>query len=151
MTSAKTNSAARVKTKKPPKGLRRVLLVEDDGVLALALEDALLAAGAGTVTICATMQATMLELEKDDRPDALILDVHLADRDDGWALAELVSLLGPRPPRIIFSTGAPQDIPAEVAEMGLVFAKPYDPSQLVNALRGARKRGFFDRLRHGLG
>ena len=35
----------------------------------------------------------MAELEQ-ARPDALILDVHLADRDDGWALAEVVAMLG---------------------------------------------------------
>ena len=90
-----------------PKGLRRVILVEDDGILALALEQALLQGGAGEVVICATMQQVMHELDKGPRPDALILDVHLADRDDGWALAELVTILGPKPPKIAFSTGAP--------------------------------------------
>lgn len=137
------------KAGKPPKGLRRVLLVEDDTVLALALEDALLEAGAGEVVICATMQATMQELEKDKRPDALILDVHLADRSDGWALAELVTLLGPKPPRIVFSTGSPEEIPEEVAEMGPVFEKPYDPMLLVDVLKGEKKRGLFARLRGG--
>lgn len=147
MTAVKSQSAKAAKGKKPPKGLRRVLLVEDDSVLALALEDALLDAGAGEVVICATMQATKQELEKDERPDALILDVHLADRNDGWALAELVTLLGPRPPRIVFSTGSPQEIPDEVAELGPIFEKPYDPAQLIKALKGEKKLGLFARLR----
>ena len=115
----------------PPLG--RVLVVEDDPVLALALEDALLAGGAREVAICPSMENTMTELEKGS-VDAIVIDVHLADRDDGWAVAELVDMLGTRRPRIVFSTGAPQEIPEEIAEMGPVFEKPYDPAELVAAL-----------------
>lgn len=125
--------------------LGRVLVVEDDPVLALALEDALLDGGAASVAVCPSMESTMAELEKGPA-DALVIDVHLADRDDGWALAELVEMLGTRLPRIVFSTGAPQDIPAEVAEMGAIFEKPYDPADLVAALSGEERRGLFAKL-----
>lgn len=126
--------------------LGRVLLVEDDPILAMALEDAFLRAGTAEVVICQTMKATVQELEKGSRPDAIVLDVHLADRDDGWAIAELVDLLGPRRPRIAFSTGTPKEIPAEVAEMGPIFEKPYDPELLVAELTAGRKRGLFARF-----
>ena len=112
----------------------RVLLVEDDAILAMALEDALTNAGTNGVTVCQTMKATMEALNDGPRPDAIVLDVHLADRDDGWAIAELVTLLGPKPPRIVFSTGSPEDIPQDIAQMGVVFEKPYDPEELVKAL-----------------
>lgn len=127
--------------------LRRVLLVEDDAILAMTLEDALRAAGAREVVICSTMLRTMRELERGARPDAMILDVHLADRDDGWALAELVNMLGPKPPRIVFSTGSPQDIPESVRGLGPVFAKPYDPADLVRFLQGEKRPGLLSRLR----
>ena len=130
--------------------LGRVLIVEDDPVLALALEDALHAAGAADVVICPTMDATMAEFER-ERPDAMVLDVHLADRDDGWALAELADLLGTRRPRIIFSTAAPEEIPESVAEMGAIFEKPYDPAALAAALCGDEQRGLFARLRGAIG
>jgi len=130
--------------------LMRVLVVEDDPVLALALEDALIAGGAGEVAICPSMESTMAELEKGPA-NAIIVDVHLADRDDGWAVAELVDMLGTRRPRIVFSTGAPQDIPQEIAEMGPVFEKPYDPAELVAALSGEKKRGLFAKLRDAMG
>lgn len=129
-----------------PKALGRVLLAEDDPVLALALEDALLAGGAQEVVICQTMKATVAELDSGKQPSAIVIDVHLADRNDGWALAELVALLGTKRPRIVFSTGSPGEIPPEVAEMGPVFEKPYDPVQLVEVLSGSRKRGLFGRL-----
>lgn len=127
-------------------GLGRVLIVEDDPVLALELEAALLEGGAGKVVICPTMAATMAELEA-ARPDAIILDVHLADRNDGWALAELVAMLGNRPPRIVFSTGSPEEIPPQIAETGAVFAKPYDPADLVAMLVSGEKRGLLAKLR----
>ncbi len=133
--------------RKPARGLARVLLVEDDAILALALEDALLRAGAGKVTICSSVEQTVRVLDREPRPDAMVIDVHLADRDDGWALAELVTMLGPRPPRIAFSTGSPEDIPANVAALGPVFGKPYDPDDLVAALVDGPKTGLFTRLR----
>ncbi|RIV88266.1 response regulator [Aurantiacibacter xanthus] len=113
----------------------------------MALEDALLRAGAGKVTICVSVEQTMRELENELRPDAIVLDVHLADRDDGWALAELVTMLGPKPPRIAFSTGSPEAIPANVAALGPVFVKPYDPDDLVAVLVEERKSGLFTLLR----
>ncbi len=142
--SRDSNTRSEKKTRR--KKLGRVLLVEDDAVLAMSLEDALLAGGAEQVIICHTMKATVAELEKDEKLDALILDVHLADRDDGWALAELVALLGPKRPWIAFATGAPDEIPPEIAEMGPVFEKPYDPEQLVKVLAAGRKQGLFSRL-----
>jgi CheY-like chemotaxis protein len=125
--------------------LGRVLIVEDDPVLALELEAALLGGGAEAVVICPTMAATMAELEA-ERPDAIILDVHLADRNDGWALAELVAMLGNKPPRIVFSTGSPEEIPPEIAETAAVFTKPYDPADLVAVLAGGAKRGLLAKL-----
>ncbi|TIX51177.1 response regulator [Alteraurantiacibacter aquimixticola] len=143
---------ASVKHKNPKSGTRnvRVLLVEDDPILSLDLEQALREAGANDVVICASMAATVAELER-KAPDAIILDVHLADRDDGWALAEIVSMLGPKKPRIAFSTGSPQDIPPQVREMGCVFEKPYDPAQLADVLLNQKKTGFIARLRGALG
>lgn len=129
--------------------LGRVLIVEDDPVLALSLEDALRERAAAEVVICPSIGSTIAELEREP-PDAMVIDVHLADRDDGWALVELVEMLGTRRPRIVFSTGAPQDIPPKIAETGAVLEKPYDPAELVAALSGDEKRGLFSKLRHAI-
>jgi CheY-like chemotaxis protein len=137
---------SRSKAKLP---LGSVLLVEDDGIIALAIEQALLDGGATAVTICSTTADALAAL-RDTRPDGLVLDVHLADRDDGWALAELVNSVGPKPPRIVFSTGAPQDIPAEIAELGPILEKPYDPADLIAALQQPPRPGLLARLREAL-
>jgi CheY-like chemotaxis protein len=125
--------------------LGKVLVVEDDPIVALAIETALRDKGAAEVVLCASIASTMEALERGP-PAAIVLDVHLADRSDGWALAELADLLGPKPPYIVFATGAPEDIPPEVAELGPVFEKPYDPAQLAEVLASGVKRGLFARL-----
>ena len=142
--------AKRAVRKKARTTLGSVLLVEDDTLIALAIEDALLAGGASAVTICSTTAEALAAL-RETKPDGLVLDVHLADRDDGWALAELVSSVGPHPPRIVFSTGAPQDIPEEIAELGPILEKPYDPADLIAALGQPPRPGLLSRLKRALG
>ncbi len=127
----------------------RVLVCEDDAVLALAIEDALGEAGVRHVSICPSAALAMAALE-DEHPDAIVIDSHLSDRDDGWALAELVAFLGPKPPRIVFSTATPDEIPPEVARLGTVVEKPYDPHILVDALISGRPGGLLSRVREAL-
>jgi len=124
----------------------RVLVVEDDALLALSIEDVLRGAGTPKVTVCPTIELAMASIEE-ARPDAIILDSHLSDRHDGWALAEVVNCLGPRRPRIIFSTAAPEEIPPEIAKLGVIFEKPYDPSMLIDALNAREASGLFSRFR----
>ena len=130
--------------------LGRALIVEDDPLLAMNLEDALMNGGAEAVVVCDSVAAAMTELDR-LKPDILILDVQLADRDDGWAMAELVTELSPRPPAIIFSTGAPERIPERVSQLGAVLTKPYDPAALIALLAEVRRKpGLLGRLRGAL-
>jgi CheY-like chemotaxis protein len=142
-------AATRSSTEKP-NSIGHVLVVEDDPVLAMALEDALKEGGAALVTTCATVACAMEVLEK-EQPNAIVLDVHLADVEDGWALAELLPDLGLRKVQVLFSTGSPETIPEEIAALGPIFEKPYDPAQLVEAIHSRKKAGLFTRLRHALG
>lgn len=128
--------------------LHTVLVVEDDGILAMAIEQTLRDHGVDHINICPTTEQA-LEALRVEEPDAIILDVHLADRDDGWAIAELVKSLG-RAPRIIFSTGAPKDIPPHIAELGCVLTKPYSSQELVAALSPPSTRGILSRLKNVL-
>lgn len=127
--------------------LGRALVVEDDGLLAMMIAEALQDGGASHVSVCPSIASALAELDR-LKPDILVLDVHLADRDDGWTLAELVMELSPQPPIIVFSTGAPESIPARIAELGTVLVKPFAPEDLVATVLESRKRGgLFSRLR----
>ena len=127
----------------------RVLVVEDDAIIGLSIEEALLEAGVSNVELCPTTDEALDALRR-EQPDAIILDVHLADRNDGWAIAELVRTLGPDSPRIIFSTGMPRDIPEDIAALGCVLEKPYEMPVLVDLLREPRRKGIITRLRKAL-
>lgn len=126
-----------------------VLVVEDDAIIGLTIEQALLDAGVPLVEICPSTE-TALDALRRKQPDVIVLDVHLADRDDGWAIAELVRTLGPDSPRIIFSTGMPRDIPEDVAAMGCILEKPYEPEILIALLHEPKRRGIISRLRGAL-
>ena len=149
MPRTKPSKPAKPPRKAPLRHFGLILIVEDDPVLALALDEALRDAGARKISICPSIACTMEKLEAED-PAAVVLDVRLADRDDGWALAELISQLGPTQPQIVFSTGAPESIPPEIAEMGVVFEKPYDPALLAETLASGKRRGLVARLRDAI-
>lgn len=127
----------------------RILLVEDDAILALDITATLEAAGVREVEHCSSTEEALVALRA-ATPDVVILDVHLTDRDDGWAIAELVGELVPNPPRIIFSTGAPDDIPQRIAEMGPVLEKPYEGADLIALIREPKKRGIVWRLKRAM-
>jgi DNA-binding response OmpR family regulator len=137
--------APRARKRKPSLG--RALVVEDDALLAMMIAEALQEGGASHVSVCPSIASALAELDR-LKPDILVLDVHLADRDDGWTLAELVMELSPQPPIIVFSTGSPESIPARIAELGTVLVKPFAPGDLVVAVLESRKRsGLFSRLK----
>ena len=124
--------------------------VEDDPIIALSLADALRDAGADPVEICPNTECARVSLER-LAPAVIVLDSRLDDRDDGWAIAEIVALMGPQAPQIIFATGAPERIPPEIAALGTVLEKPFKSADLVALL--ARRRpegGILGRLRDAL-
>lgn len=143
------NSAMAISGSKDQKhSLGHVLVVEDDTILALDLSEALREHGARHVNVCATSHDA-LEALRTTKPDHVILDVHLADRDDGWAIAELLDTMGGSAPNVIFATGAPQAIPEHIAKLGPVLEKPYEADQIVAALSQNRP-GMLGRLRDAL-
>lgn len=124
----------------------KVIVVEDDPVLGLSIERTLIDNGFGDVTICPSASCTLAKLRSGSY-DAVVLDVHLADSDEGWEIAELVNALGDDNVRIIFQTGSPDDIPPHIRQLGTVLTKPYDPQELVAALRQRPRAGLLALLR----
>ena len=127
---------------------RDVLVVEDDAILGMAIEQALLDAGVETVSLCPSASSTLEQL-REGKPDVVLIDVHLADSDNGWGIAEMVDAIGSDAPRIIFQTGSPDDIPEDVAKLGPVLSKPYDASELIELVREQQKGGLLSALRLG--
>lgn len=129
-----------------PRPLGRALVVEDDGLIAMDIAAALGDAGASPVLVCATIAAAMIELEQ-AVPALLVLDVHLADRDDGWALAELAHQLAETPPLVMFTTASPEMIPPSAASLGHILPKPFRTEELVALAHRQSGGGLLARIR----
>ncbi len=125
---------------------QRIMVVEDDAVLGLTIEQALLEHGVSEVSLCPSASCTLGKL-REGSFDAVVLDVHLADSDDGWEIAELVKALEGNHARIVFQTGAPEEIPERIRKLGPVLDKPYPPEALIAALETPRKPGLLQRLK----
>lgn len=119
----------------------RVLIVEDDHLVALEIEATLLEAGFEVVGIAATAEEA-LGLGKSSRPDLAVMDIRLAGKRDGVDAA--LDLFREEGIRCVFAT-AHQDAEtrrrAEPARPLGWLSKPYRPDVLVKAVRAALAQG----------
>jgi two-component system, response regulator PdtaR len=119
---------------------RRILVVEDDHLVSLMIETALLDAGF-VVTGIAGSAEEAVQLARTDRPDLAIMDIRLTGKRDGVdAAVDLARELGVRS---IFATAhndARTRMRAEAARPLAWLAKPYQPEALVRAVREALDR-----------
>ena len=108
---------------------RRVLVVEDEALVAMLVEDALLDAGFEVIGPAATVDEAMGFLDG-DRPDAVVLDLNLA----GETSTPVADTLAARGIPYVIATGyGASGLPAG-HQQAMVLAKPYDPSELTAML-----------------
>lgn len=115
--------------------MRKILVIEDDRKIALALALRLRAAGyeASLAHDAVTGLNTAVKL----RPDLVLLDISMP-AGNGFVVAERIQNLIPVVVPIIFLTASKQPAFREKAtEMGAVgfFEKPYDAEALLAAIR----------------
>lgn len=115
----------------------KALVIEDDALISQMLHDTLEDAGVTDIGMYVSVAAAIVEL-RDAGPDILILDSQVADRSDGWAVAELVQALSLKKCAIVFATGSPEAVPPHVAALGAVVEKPYTPQHIIAAIAGLR-------------
>jgi CheY-like chemotaxis protein len=113
---------------------KTALIVEDDALIAMATEDLVRSEGFDRIEVCSSAKAAV-ECLASLAPELLILDAGLADRDDGWSIAELARETISPLPRMLFVTGSPDAIPPEIAKLGIILAKPCSEAQLLRAIR----------------
>ena len=111
---------------------KRVLIVEDEALVALTLEDVLTEAG---YLVCgvADRPADALEIARVMTPDLAIVDVRLAGGGDGIALGGLLVVLLPAI-RILFATGNPAEVRARARAGHGCLSKPFQSEWLLAAL-----------------
>lgn len=113
----------------------RILLVEDEALVAMLVEDALVAQG-HVVTGIADTRADALALADADRPDLALCDVRLAQGDCGRGVA---TTLAERGIPCLFLSGNCPDISDHPLILGCV-AKPFQSATLARVIDAALAR-----------
>lgn len=107
----------------------RVLVAEDEPLVAMLLEDVLLDAGATIMGPVGTV-AEALALAAAERPDAAVLDLNLSG-ETCLAIADALAAAGVP---FLVATGYGGDVPLPRHAGVQVLQKPYDPVALIEAL-----------------
>ncbi len=113
----------------------RVLIVEDEALVALTLEDELLAAGFEVCCI-ADRPEPALAYAQTHSIDIAVIDVRLADGADGIALAHQLAITGSM--LILFATGNPAEVRGRARIGHGCLTKPFEPEWLVIAIEAIR-------------
>jgi DNA-binding response OmpR family regulator len=110
---------------------KRIMIVEDEALVALTLEDVLTEAGYCVCGI-ADRPEQALEIARALEPDIAVIDVRLADGGDGIGLAE--QLAARLPILILFATGNPAEVRARARAGHGCLSKPFQAEWLLAAL-----------------
>ena len=108
---------------------RKVLVVEDEALVAMLVEDALLDAGFGVIGPAATVEEALSLLQR-ERPDAVVLDLNLA----GETSTPVADELAARGIPYVIATGYGASGLPPGHQDAMVLAKPYDPAELTSML-----------------
>jgi DNA-binding NarL/FixJ family response regulator len=112
--------------------MAKVLLVEDEPLLALAVADALVEAG---YEVCGVAEsaAAAIALAVEHRPELAIVDVRLAGNRDGIDTAE--ELMRLQPIRVLYATANCSDVRRRAKVGEGCLSKPYRVEWLIAALK----------------
>lgn len=120
-------------------GSLRLLVVEDEALVAMLVEDELIEAGATVLGIAPSVEDALERIEAacaDGGLDACLLDMNLGGR----SALPVADRLAQRDVPFIFMTGYGDDL-GQGGHVGVpTVRKPYDPEHLVHVLRRAALR-----------
>lgn len=110
---------------------KRILVLEDEALVAMMLQDMLLSLGAGVIGPVGTVESG-LALAKKETIDAAVLDVNL----NGVRADPVAEVLGERGIPIVFATGYAAET-IEPTGAAPILQKPYTEKKLAKALTRA--------------
>jgi len=112
---------------------RKVLVVEDELMIAMLVEDMLVDLGCTVVGPAHTLETALKAIEAEPEIDAALLDVNLA----GQPVFPVADALRARQAPLIFSTGYGEAGLRDVDAGAPVLQKPFRAGDLAKALRNA--------------
>lgn len=111
-----------------------VLIVEDDPMIQTLVEDAIAEGGYQSEVTTSGEEAAERLQAKNAEYRALVTDINLAGKLDGWEVARVAREMNPVLP-VIYMTGTHgDDWPARGVPNSILLTKPFAPAQLVTAI-----------------
>ena len=117
--------------------MSHALIIEDELLLALAVEEALSQLGYATFAI-ATSMAQAIEAAERQCPDLIVADHHITD---GTGTEAVQSICSEKEIPVVFVTGSEPEVRAQLPD-ALIVAKPFTLSQLQENVSAAVARPF---------
>ncbi|MBI6629413.1 response regulator [Pontibaca salina] len=114
----------------------RVMIIEDEAIIAMDLESLVTEIGHQVVGIARTRDSAV-KLGSEEKPDLILADIQLADNSSGIdAVHDLLATLGDIP--VIFITAFPERLlTGERPEPAFLISKPYSEDQVRSAVSQA--------------
>jgi DNA-binding response OmpR family regulator len=111
-----------------------ILVVEDDQLIQSLVEEALSDGGFTTAIVASGEEALTLLNGNTDKYRALVTDISLDGKIEGWEVARYAREIDPEYPVVYMSGASAADWASKGVPNSLILAKPFAPAQLVTAI-----------------
>ena len=111
-----------------------ILVIEDDDAIQTVVEDALGEAGFEPAIAASGEEAVTLLKGVRGTYRALVIDIGLRGRIDGWEVAQHAREIDPEFPVVYTSGKSAAEWPSKGVPNSIMLAKPFAPAQLVTAV-----------------
>ena len=109
-------------------------MVEDDPLVQSLVEETLSEGGFETAIVASGEEAVILLKGNRSQYRALVTDVNLRGRMDGWKVAQHAREIAPEFPIVYMSGDSAGDWTAKGVPNSIMLEKPFAPAQLVTAV-----------------
>jgi DNA-binding response OmpR family regulator len=111
-----------------------ILVVEDEPLIQGLIEEALSDGGFDMAMVASGEEALTLLNGNTDKYRALVTDISLDGKIEGWEVARHAREINPGFPVIYMSGASAEDWGSKGVPNSLILAKPFAPAQLVTAI-----------------
>jgi DNA-binding response OmpR family regulator len=118
-----------------------VLVIEDDDALQTMVEEVLVDGGFEVAIAPSGEEAVTLLRGQKGKYRALVTDISLRGKMEGWEVAQQAREIDPDFPVVYMSGASAADWPSKGVPNSIMLAKPFAPAQLVTAISNLLNSG----------
>ena len=119
----------------------RVLVVEDDQLVQSLVEETLIDGGFEPAIVTSGEETVALLKGHKDKYRALVTDINLRGKMDGWEVAQHAREIDPEFPVVYMSGAAAGDWASKGVPNSIMLSKPFAPAQLLTAVSNLLNSG----------